>query len=122
MAYAVADIRLLCIAEEGDAGVSFGRQDVHKGIGVPVQRHAGAGLQQLPVQGGQNPNKIVAACSKQSGWANTEEVVKHGWGGEATAEPFSLPVVDPTMPLVLSTISRNCPITRGTDWMRRTSS
>jgi len=32
------------------------------------------------------------------------------------------PVVEPTMPLELSTISRNWPMTRGTDWMRRTSS
>ena len=32
------------------------------------------------------------------------------------------PVVDPTIPVELSTISRNCPMTRGTDWIRLTSS
>jgi hypothetical protein len=32
------------------------------------------------------------------------------------------PVVLPTMPVVASTISRNWPMTSGTDWMRFTSS
>ena len=36
------------LGEEGDGGVGLGGQDVHQGVAVPVQGHAGAGLQQLP--------------------------------------------------------------------------
>ena len=61
-AHAVSDIGLLCVAEQRDGGVGLWGQDVHQGVGVAVQGHAGAGLQELPVQGRQDPDVVVVAC------------------------------------------------------------
>ena len=61
-AHAVSDIRPLCVAEQRDGGVGLRGQDVHQGVGVAVQGHTGAGLQQLPVQGREDPHVVVVAC------------------------------------------------------------
>jgi len=45
--------------EHHDAAVGLGRQDVHQGVAVLVERHRGVGLQQLPVDGAQDADIVV---------------------------------------------------------------
>ncbi len=50
----VGDVRPLGCVQQGDGGVRLRGQDVHQRVAVPVQRHAGRRLQQLPVQRAQD--------------------------------------------------------------------
>lgn len=59
----VGHIGALRLGEQGDGGVSLGRQDVHQGVGVAVQRDGGAWLEELPVQRGQDAHVVVGPCA-----------------------------------------------------------
>ena len=45
----------------GRCAIRFGRQNVHHGMGVAVQGHRRVGLQQLAVQGAEDPHEVVGA-------------------------------------------------------------
>ena len=70
----IADIRFLISSQHGDGTVSFRRQHIHQGVTVLVERHAGAGLEQLSVQGGEDADVVVGA----GGGANNASVLVNG--------------------------------------------
>lgn len=58
----ICDIWPLRLAEQRDGRVCLRREDVHQRIAVPVQCHAGTGLEQLSIERGQDPDIVVGAC------------------------------------------------------------
>ena len=54
---AILHVRSLGIGEERDARVRLRGEDVHERVGVTVQRHRRAGLEQLAVQGAQDAKR-----------------------------------------------------------------
>ena len=60
-AHRVGHVGLLGGGHERDGGVRLRRQHVHQRVGVPVQRHTCAWLEQLAVQRAQDAHVVVAA-------------------------------------------------------------
>jgi hypothetical protein len=57
----VRHIRLLVRADDGDRRVRFGREDVDEGVGVPVERDGGRGLEELAVERAEDADDVVRA-------------------------------------------------------------
>jgi len=57
----VGDVGLLVVAQQGDAAVCLGREDVDERVAVAVERHRRRRFEQLAVQRAQNADVVVGA-------------------------------------------------------------
>lgn len=64
--YIVGDVRLLRLAEKGDARIGLRGQNINKGVGVTVKGYGSRRLEKFSVNCAENSNIVIGASSRSN--------------------------------------------------------